>query len=105
MVEVHVGEQLAAAIASRFGPQRAGAGDPSEWDFWGGPLAAALIGFRDFESLRFTEDPRVRTLHVVDPVFGPVVFVGVLVEPGVVELAEFGDDPDYWDLIGDDPND
>ena len=105
MVDVRVSEQLATTVASRFGPQRTGDGGPSEWDFWGGPLAAALIGFRDFESLRFTDHPRVRNLHIVDPVFGPVVFVGVLVEPGVVELAAFSDDPDYWDLIGDDPND
>ena len=105
MFEVHVGEALAAAIASRFGSQQVGDGSPSEWDFWGGPMAAAIIAFRDFDSLRSTEHPRVRTLHLVDPVFGPVVFVGVLLDANVVELAEFDDDPDYWDLIGEDPDD
>jgi hypothetical protein len=68
-------------------------------------MAAAIVAFRDFDSLRSTEHSRVRTLHLVDPVFGPVVFVGVLTDPGVVELAAFDDDPDYWDLIGDDPDD
>ncbi len=47
----------------------------------------------------------VRTLHIVDPVFGAVVFAGVLLEPGLVEIADFGVDPDYWDMIEDDPND
>ncbi len=104
MFDVHVGVELAAAIASRFGSQRSGDGGPSEWDFWSGPMAAAIIAFRDFNSLRSTDHPRVRALHLVDPVFGPVVFVGVLLDADVVELAEFDDDPDYWDLIGDDPD-
>jgi len=42
---------------------------------------------------------------MLDPVFGPVVFVGVRVEPGVVELAAYARDPGYWDLIADDPDD
>ena len=105
MFGVRVGDGLADAIARTFGPQRSGGGAPSEWDFWSGPLAAALVGFRDFDALRFTDWPEVRTLHIIDPVFGPVVFVGVLVEPGVVELAAFEHDPDYWDLIEGDPND
>lgn len=77
---------------------------PSKWDFWCGPLAAALIAFRDFETLRHEGHPDVRSLHVVDPVFGPVVFVGVRIEPGVVELAAYAYDPGYWDLIADDPD-
>jgi hypothetical protein len=71
---------------------------------WSGPLAAALIAFRDFEALRFDRHDEVRSLHIVDPVFGPVVFVGVLIEPGVVEPAGWSTDPGYWDLIGDDPD-
>ena len=42
---------------------------------------------------------------MADPVFGPIVFVGVLVAPGVVELAAFARDPDYWSVVEDDPND
>jgi hypothetical protein len=103
--EVRVGDTLADDITGTFGPKRSGEGAPSEWDFWSGPLAAALVGFRDFDALRHAGHARVRTLHVVDPVFGPVVFVGVLVAPGVVELAAFAHDPDYWSLIEDDPDD
>ncbi len=48
---------------------------------------------------------QIRSHHVVDPVFGPVVFVGVRVEPGIVELAAFAHDPGYWELIAEDPDD
>lgn len=54
---------------------------------------------------RSREDHRGVTLHIVDPVFGSLVFAGVLVEPGVVEIADYEADPDYWDMIEDDPND
>ena len=84
-----------------YGPQRTGEGWPSEWDFWSGPLAAALVAFRDFDTLRSDHHPAVRSLHVI----GPVVFVGVMVEPGVVEVAAYERDPGYWDLIAEDPDD
>ena len=105
MVEVRVGAMLAARITDEYGPARSAGGQPSEWDFWSGPLAAALIGFRSFEGLSFDTHPDVRTLHVIDPVFGPVVFVGVLIAPELVEVADFAVDPDYWDVIEEDPND
>lgn len=63
------------------------------------------MAFRDFDSLRYDRHPDVRSLHVVDPVFGPVVFVGVRVEQGVLELAAYELDPGYWDLIAEDPDD
>jgi hypothetical protein len=105
MHQVSVSSELAADAVVRYGPERSGDGRPSEWDFWSGPLAAALVAFRDFDGLRVDGHPDVRTLHLVDPVFGPIVFVGVRVAPGIVELAAFDDDPDYWDLIADDPVD
>lgn len=105
MAAVRVGASLAAAIAREFGPERTAEGMPSEWDFWTGPLAAALVAFRDFDTLRYERHPAVRSLHVVDPMFGPVVFVGVRVEPGIVELAAYERDPGYWDLIAEDPDD
>ena len=86
-----------------FGPERSPSGQPSEWDFWSGPLAEALVKFRDFENLLFEDDPDIRTLHIIDPIFGTLVFAGVLIEPGVVEIADYNHDPDYWDTIGDDP--
>lgn len=105
MLEVRVGDVLAERIASAYGPRRTGSGSPSEWDFWSGPLQAALIGFRDFDNLRFEEFPEVRTLHLVDPIFGAVVFVGVLLPDGIVELADFDIDPEYWNAVEEDPDD
>ncbi len=103
--EVRVSEFVATKIASEYSPERDPRGRPSEFDFWAGPLAAARFGFRDFENFPFVRDSRIRTLHVVDPMFGAVEFVGVLVEAGVVEIADCGADPDYWELISCDPDD
>ncbi len=64
MFEVRVGEAAAEKIIGAYGPERSAAGRPSEWDFWSGPLAAALIGFRDFENLLFDLHPEIRTLHI-----------------------------------------
>jgi len=105
MADVRVSRALADAITRAFGPERSADGQPSEWDFWSGPLTAALLAFRDVESLPYDLHPDVRTLHVADPVYGPVVFVGVLVDPDTVELAAYALDPGYWDVVGDDPVD
>ena len=105
MPQIRVGRFAAEKITAEHGPERSATGQPSEWNFWSGPLAASLIGFRDFEHLPFDLHPEIRTLHIVDPVFGVVVFVGVLIEPGVVEIADFTIDPDYWEMIEDDPFD
>ena len=105
MPEVRVGRFAAEKIAATYGPEKSEAGEPSEWDFWSGPLTAALIGFRDFENLLFDLHPELRTLHIFDPVFGPVVFLGVLIELDVVEIADFAIDPDYWEMINEDPAD
>ena len=103
-MEVRVGQDLAAQIAAEFGPERSPTGTPSEYDFWAGPLAAALLGFRDFVSLPYDEVPEVRRLTLTDPVFGPVVFVGVQLTAGLVEIAGYAPDPDYWDVIASDPD-
>jgi hypothetical protein len=59
--EVRVGEFAAERITSAYGPERSATGQPSEWDFWSGPLAAALIGFRNFDLLRFDLHPEIPT--------------------------------------------
>jgi hypothetical protein len=105
MTEVRVSAALAHEIVETFGPEDPGADQPSEWNFWSGPLAAALFAFRQFEGLRFSHRPEIRSLHLVDPLFGPIVFVGVLIEPDVVVLDTFAYDPDYWAGIEDDPDD
>jgi hypothetical protein len=74
-------------------------GAGSEYDFVGGPLAAAVFAFRDFDRLREGVVASVRTYTIVDPVFGPVVFVGVFLVDGSVEIVDFESDPDYWASI------
>jgi hypothetical protein len=97
-------DAVAKSAAEQFAPERSGTGRPSEYDFVSGPLAAAAARFADFESLPEAAGPSVRSVDVLDPVFGPVVFVGVLVGPATVEIAGFAHDPDYWRLVGDDPD-
>ncbi|HEX8803323.1 MAG TPA: hypothetical protein VF743_03990 [Acidimicrobiales bacterium] len=76
----------------------AGLGPEGEHDFVTGPLAAATVRFRDVDSLPEEAGPAVRSVHVVDPGFGVLVFVAVVVDRGVVEIADFAVDPDYWEL-------
>ena len=97
--EVRIGSLAAGKVAAAYGPERSVSGDPSEWDFWSGPLDAAQIKFKNFDSLPFDDHPSIRKLHTVDPMFGAIVFVGILTEPGVVEIADFAVDPDFWETI------
>jgi hypothetical protein len=83
----------------RYGEERSPAGSPSECDFVGGPLAAALLEFRHFDELPEVAGPSVRSLIITDPLFGALVFFGVLFEAATVEIADFEDDPDYWSMI------
>ncbi|HMR95771.1 MAG TPA: hypothetical protein PKE05_09540 [Microthrixaceae bacterium] len=85
---VDVPADLTERITNTYGPRRWRQGAPSEWDFWAGPLAAALIAFRDFESRPFDHVPAIRRLTIVDPAFGALTFVGVLLADGVVEIAD-----------------
>ena len=101
--EVRVAQHVYAKANERYGEIRSPEGAPSEYDFVSGPLAAAVFAFRDFDQLRSDVLPSVRSYTVVDPFFGPVVFVGVLLANGAVEISDFEDDPDYWRLISDDP--
>jgi len=87
----------------QFGNSRSAHGAPSEYDFVGGPLAAALFAFREFDSLTYDVVPAVRSYTVVDPFFGVVTFAAVLRVDGVVEIVSFADDPDYWTALDNDP--
>ena len=69
------------------------------------PIGRGTHRVRDFESLLWHPRPDIRTLHIVDPIFGALVFVGVRVEPATIEIADFEADPDYWAMIENDPND
>lgn len=91
--------------ADLFGPERSTVGSPSEYDFVCGPLAAAVARFRAFDTLPEEAGPSIRSVHVVDPAFGALVFVGVLVGQAKVEIADFDVDPGYWELVESDPED
>jgi hypothetical protein len=95
---------LAEEIAHRWGPERTAEGRTSELDFWSGPLAAAILAFTRFDQLRSELLPEIRSFHVVDEVFGPLLFTGLLVDDEV-QIVSVTDDPDYWSLIEDDPDD
>ena len=55
-----------------------------------------MFAFRDFDTFSYDLVPAIRSYTIVDPIVGPVVFVGVLVSDDVVEIVDFSDDPDYW---------
>jgi hypothetical protein len=58
---VFVGAAVLEKAHNEFGEDRAAEGSPSEHDFVSGPLAAALLVFRDFENLSFDLVPAVRS--------------------------------------------
>jgi hypothetical protein len=99
---VAISQFVADKAAERFGNDRSEVGAPSEYDFFGGPLAAAGLAFSDFTNLRAAAGGRVRAVTIVDPVFGPTVFIGVRLRDDTIEIADFEADSDYWDLVDDD---
>lgn len=99
MFTVRVAELVMQKAHERFGAERSATGRPSEYDFVSGPLAAAIDRFRYFDDIHETLGPAIRTLIATDPFFGAVVFVGVLIDSNVVEIADFEDDPDYWSTV------
>ena len=100
---VTISRFVAAKAAERYPNEPSGSGTPTEYDFFGGPLAAAGLAFSDFTSLRAAAGGRVRAVTIVDPVFGPLVFIGVRLRDDTIEIADFEPDPDHWDLVDDDP--
>jgi hypothetical protein len=102
--EVRVAEEVYVQAQDRFSGTRSPDGAPSASDFVAGPLAAATFAFRDFDNLSYDLVPAIRSYTIVDPFFGPVVFVGIVVMDAFVEIVDFADDPDYWNVIEDDPH-
>ena len=97
---VTVNRDVLQRAHDKFGEERSVSGRPSEYDFVTGPLAAAQFAFRGFDELSYDIVPSVRWYTVVDPFFGPVTFVGMLLDDDSVELVGFDDDPDYWTALG-----
>jgi hypothetical protein len=100
---VEVARVVYRAASERFGENRSAQGEGSGYDFVGGPLAAAVFAFRDFDALSFDLVSAVRSYTVVDPIFGAVTFVAVLRTDDIVEIVSFADDPDYRAALDDDP--
>jgi hypothetical protein len=96
---VAVADHVVAKAHDRFGAERTASGAPSAPDFVAGPLAAARIEFSRFDDLPEALGSSIRAVTIVDPFFGAVVFVGVLVAAAVVEIADFEDDPGYWSAV------
>lgn len=92
---------LAAQVAAAYPAERSPEGAPSEFDFWAGPISRATEKFgRDFESLPYITDPRVRSFIYPDPVFGAIGLLGVHdLASDEILLIEYWIDPDYWDLV------
>ncbi len=65
--DVHWGDALARNAHEQFGPERSVDGKPSEYDFVGGPLAAAHLAFREFDRLPEAVGPTIRSVHIYDP--------------------------------------
>lgn len=103
-LRVEVSAAVLDRAHQRFGATRSVDGRPSEYDFVSGPLAAALFAFKDFDALSYDFTPSVRWYTVVDPIFGPVTFVGALLTGDVVEIVGYEDDPDYWARLDDIPD-
>ena len=99
MFEVRIAAEVVEKAHERYGDERSSSGRPSEYDFVGGPLAAAVLEFRYFHELPEVAGPAVRSLHITDPFFGALVFFGVLIGADMVEIADFEDDPDYWSML------
>ena len=100
---VEVAQAVLQTADERFGEERSPQGEGSEYDFVGGPLAAAVFAFREFDALSYDLVPAVRSYTVVDPIFGVVTFAAVLRTDDIVEIVSFADDPDYWAALDDDP--
>lgn len=100
---VEVASAVYESANEKFGETRSAGGQGSEYDFVGGPLAAAVFAFREFDALSYDVVPAVRSYTVVDPIFGAVTFAAVLRTDDVVEIVSFADDPDYWAALDDDP--
>ena len=103
MFQVQISSSVAAKSADVAGNRASG--QPDEYDFIAGPLAAAVVAFGSFDELPEAVGPSVRSVIIIDAFFGALVFTGVLIAEGVVEVAGFEIDPDYWQFVADDPDD
>jgi hypothetical protein len=79
--------------------------EPPSFDlFMRGPLQGAVEYFaRAFEdALEVLPGTGIRQLHTIDSCFPAMAFYALRVDDHV-EIVEYTVDPDYWELVGDDP--
>jgi hypothetical protein len=100
---VDVARAVYGSANERFGETRSAGGEGSEYDFVGGPLAAAVFAFRDFR--RAVVRPRASgaLVHRGRPDHGVVTFAAVLRTDDIVEVVSFVNDPGCWAALDDDP--
>lgn len=106
--EVRASDRFVAEARARFPTRPTSDGRPTYAQLAAGPLAGAIEQFaRQFDELpEAVEGTAIKVVMTAPvPLFGPLVFYAILGTDDVVELVSLLDDPDYGDLIGDDPGD
>ena len=58
MFEVRIADEVVEKAHERYGEERSSSGRPNEYDFVGGPLAAAALEFRYFDELPGSPNPQ-----------------------------------------------
>ena len=105
--QVRRSEQFVAEAKAMFPVGGSAQGQPSFALFEDGPCNAASTAFSlNFETQREAIEglPAIRlVLTPPTPIFGPLVFYGVLLADDTVELASITGDLDYWQRIDEDP--
>ncbi len=101
---VSVSDDVTAQAARRFPVGGSAEGAPTLAHFEHGPLAAAC----EYFSRRFEDAPQpvagvaIRLSLTNSPFFGPIAFFAIRTTDGI-EIVSFTDDPDYWEIVDDDP--
>ena len=106
-LEVSVSSDLLEKAHAAFPTGGSVDGLPSFELFTRGPLDAAKQFFaRQFDIAPIPEPgaPSIRQWGTVSNIFGPLVFFALRTQAGA-EIMDYLHDPDYWQLIADDPDD
>lgn len=99
-------DTLLEKARTSYPPGGSAAGTPSFELFCAGPLEAAKIYFeREYDSaLESIPGTGIKQVHTLETFFPIMVFYALAVGDHL-EIVDYVDDPDYWDLVGDDPSD
>jgi hypothetical protein len=106
-IEVSVSPELLAKAHSEFPPGGSVDGRPSLELFVRGPLdAAKQIFAREFDA---APEPipglgAMRQCDTLSSIFGPIFFYAIKKTDGI-EIVDYLYDPNYWELVSDDPGD